>query len=173
MGDSLITIVTVILAAILLFVFPMMTLADRTDDISQVAAQSATVEFVDGVKKTGKITQEDYSRYISDLEATGNTFDIELQIQRLDENASKKSAQAGETVIGENTYYTIYTTQIEETLEKDGTIYLNQGDMFTASAINNNQTIAESLKNFFYRVTGNSGFTINAEHTGLVTVDGQ
>lgn len=174
MGDSLITIITIVLAAILLFVFPMMTLADRTDDISQVAAQSATVKFVDGVRETGKITEKNYDKFIAELEATGNTYDIEMQLQRLDENPGKKTAQASETVIGQSTYYSIYTKQIEEELEAgNGVLYLKQGDMFSASATNNNQTIAEVFKNFFYRVTGNSAFTITAKHTGIVMMDGQ
>lgn len=172
MGDSLITVMTIILAAVLLFIFPMMTLADRTDDISQVAVQSATVQFVDGVRETGKITEKNYNEFISKIEATGNTYDIELKLQRLDENPSKKTAQATETVIGENTYYSIYTTQIEDELV-DGVMYLKQGDMFSASVVNNNQTIAESLKGFFYRVTGNSSHNITGKHTGIVMVNGQ
>ena len=103
MGDSLITVVTILLAAILLFIFPMMTLADRTDDISQIAVQTATVQFVDGVRETGRITDKNYSEFISKIESTGNTYDVELKVQRLDENPSKKTAQATETVIGENT----------------------------------------------------------------------
>lgn len=172
MGDSLITITTVVLAAILLFVFPMMSLADRTDDISQVAVTTATVYFVDSVRETGKITQKEYSEFITKIESTGNTYDIELKIQRLDENPSKKTAQATETIIGENTYYSIYTKQIEDELT-DGVIYLKQGDMFSVKIANNNQTIAEAMKSFFYRVTGNSGSTIVTEHTGIVMVNGQ
>ena len=173
MGDSLITIITVFLAAILLFVFPMMTLADRTDDISQIAAQTATVEFVDGVRKTGRITQNDYDRFIQKIESTGNTFDIEMELQRLDENPSKKTAQASETTIGENVYYSTYTTQIQQEIFSNNTIYLKQGDMFSVKIVNNNQTIAEVLKNFFYKVTGSSRFTITGGHGGIVMVDGQ
>lgn len=172
MGDSLITVVTILLAAILLFIFPMMTLADRTDDISQIAVQTATVQFVDGVRETGKITEKNYSEFISKIESTGNTYDVELKVQRLDENPSKKTAQATETVIGENTYYTIYTKQIEDELVA-GVLYLKEGDIFSTSVVNNNQTVAEVLKNFFYRVTGNSAYTITAEHAGIVMVNGQ
>ena len=39
MGDSVITIVAIVLAAILMFVFPLMTMSDRTDDISQLTVQ--------------------------------------------------------------------------------------------------------------------------------------
>ncbi len=172
MGDSLITIITIILAAILLFVFPMITLADRTDDISQIAVQTATVEFVDGVRETGKITPDAYDDFIETITATGNTYTVDLELRRLDENPSKKSASSNAQTIGENTYYSIYTTQIEDELDS-GIVYLKQGDMFSAGVVNNNQTVAEVLKNFFYKVTGNSGNTITAKHAGVVMVDGQ
>ena len=37
MGDSLITIIAIFLAAILMFLFPLMSLSERTDDISELA----------------------------------------------------------------------------------------------------------------------------------------
>ena len=171
-GDSLITVVAIILAAILLFVFPLITLADRTDDISQVAVQTATVEFVDEVRTTGRLTEDNYYDFIETVNATGNTYSFELELRRLDENPSKKSANANRQIIGENTYYSIYTTQILDELE-EGTVYLKQGDMFTAGVVNTNQTLSEVLKNFFYKITGNSSNTITAKHSGVVTVDGQ
>ena len=45
MGDSLGTIVAIAIAAILMFVFPVMTMADRTDDVSQLTVQTETTEF--------------------------------------------------------------------------------------------------------------------------------
>ena len=66
MGDTLITVVAIFLAAILMFVFPLMSLAERTDDISSLAVQTATNEFVDNVRTTGKLTLEDYDKFISD-----------------------------------------------------------------------------------------------------------
>ena len=33
MGDTLITIISIALAAVLMFVFPLITMSDRTDDI--------------------------------------------------------------------------------------------------------------------------------------------
>ena len=56
MGDSLITVVAIFLAAILMFIFPLMTLAERTDDISSLSVQTSTTEFVDSVRTTGKMT---------------------------------------------------------------------------------------------------------------------
>ena len=51
MGDSLVTIIAIFLAAILMFVFPLMALSERTDDISQLAVQTGTTEFVDNVEQ--------------------------------------------------------------------------------------------------------------------------
>lgn len=58
MGDTLITVVAIALAAILMFVFPLMTMSDRTDDVSKLAVQTATTDFVDDVRTTGKLTME-------------------------------------------------------------------------------------------------------------------
>ena len=67
MGDTLITIVAIFLAALLMFVFPLMTISERNDDIAQMGVQTATVEFVDNVRQTGRIRMEDYDSYIQTL----------------------------------------------------------------------------------------------------------
>ena len=56
MSDTLVTVVAIALAAILMFVFPLMTMSDRTDDVSQLTVDTATTEFVDEIRTTGKIT---------------------------------------------------------------------------------------------------------------------
>ena len=61
MGDSLITIVAIFLAAILMFVFPLMSISERNDDIAQLGIQTAVTEFVDKAASTGKITMDEYS----------------------------------------------------------------------------------------------------------------
>ena len=118
MGDSLITIIAIFLAAILMFVFPLMSLSERTDDISELAVQTATNEFVDNIRTTGKITLADYEKYLQTINATGNSFEIEMKVQQLDENPGVKVTQAEMTKIGENVYYNKYTSQIKEELNK-------------------------------------------------------
>ena len=70
MGDSLITIVAIFLAAVLMFVFPLMSMSERTDDVSELAVQTATTEFVDKVRTTGKLTIDDYDKYVSTISST-------------------------------------------------------------------------------------------------------
>lgn len=172
MGDSLITIIAIFLAAILMFIFPLMSLSERTDDISQLAVQTATNEFVDTIRTTGKITLADYEKYLQTINATGNSFEVEMKVQQLDENPGVKVTQAEMTKIGENVYYTKYTSQVEEELNKSGKMKLKEGDMVSVTVKNTNQTIAQLLRNFFYQVTGNSSQQIAASHGGVVTVNG-
>ncbi len=58
MDDILISIIGIVLAVILMFIFPLMTMADRTDDISQLTAKVLTNEFVDDIRKNGKIEKD-------------------------------------------------------------------------------------------------------------------
>lgn len=171
MGDSLITVIAIFLAAILMFIFPLMAMADRSDDISQLSVQTETTEFVDDVRTTGKLTAAKYQNYVEKISATGNTYDVQLKIQRLDENPGKKTSQVEATKIGENVYYSEYTTQILKDLES-GSVLLKEGDIVTASAKNTNTTMSQELKSFIYKVTGNDQYSISAEHSGIVTTNG-
>ena len=171
MGDSLITIIAIFLAAILMFVFPLMSLSERSDDISQLAVQTATTEYVDKIKTTGKMTLDDYDKFISTLTATGNSFEVEMLVQQLDENPGVKTTQAEATKIGENLYYNKYTSQVEEELNSKGRIILKEGDIVSVTVKNTNKTISQMLRNFFYMVSGNESYQISAQHGGIVMVN--
>ena len=173
MGDSLVTIIAIFLGAILMFVFPLMAVSERTDDISQLSVQTSTTDFVDNGRSTGKLTLDDYDKYIQEITSTGNSFNVEMEVQILDENPGVKTTQAETTKIGENVYYVLYTTQIEEKLYSDpGSITLKEGDRVSVTVKNTNTTIAQILRNAFYRVAGNNTYQIAAQHAGIVTVNG-
>ncbi len=172
MGDSLITIVAIFLAAILMFVFPLMSISERNDDIAQLGIQTAVTEFVDKATSTGKISLDDYSAFVQTLGATGNSYDIELEVKVLDENPGKKTTWAVSDKIGENTYYSLYTSQIEEELEKNGKKVLKEGDVVSVSVKNTNTTISQMLRNFFYTVTGKGTYQVAAQHAAMVKSTG-
>lgn len=172
MGDTLITIIAIALAAVLMFVFPLMTMSDRTDDVSQLTVKTATTEFVDEIRTTGKITPEKYSKFVQNITSTGNTYDVEMEVKVLDENPGKKTTQVTREKIGENVYYSIYTSQIMDKLDKNQTYNLKEGDIVSVNVKNTSQTMSQQLKNFFYTVVGNDTYTIAAEHAGIVTSTG-
>ena len=172
MGDSFTTIIAIFLAAILMFVFPLMSMSERTDDVSQLSVQTSTTEFVDKVRTTGKLTLDDDEKYLSSIVSTGNSFDVQIEIQQLDENPGVKTTQAEMTKIGENLYYNIYTSQIEDKLNTSGKITLKEGDRIAVTVNNTNKTISQTLKNFFYQLAGDDTYQIAAKHAGIVTVNG-
>lgn len=177
MDDILSAIIGIALASIIMFIFPLITMSDRADDISQLTVKIATTEFANNVKKVGKITPNDYNVFIQNIGSTGNTYNVEMEVRVLDENPSRKVVQAppDTTPPTENIYYSVYTSQIQEVLERDeGNEYLlKEGDIFTVNVKNTNQTMSQQLKNFFYKVIGKDTYIIAATGTGLVTTTGK
>ncbi len=173
MSDTFITVIAIALAAVLMFIFPLMTISDRTDDVAQLTVETATTEFVDNIRSTGKITKAKYDEYIETITSTGNTYDVQMEIQIKDENLGKKVSQTQSDKIGENGYYSIYNAQIEPIIERDGVYKCQEGYIVSVSARNTNQTVSQQLKNFFYTVTGNEAYTIAAQHAGIVTANGK
>lgn len=174
MGETLTVVIVIFLAATLMFIFPMMSLAERNDDVAQIEIQSIIEDFVNKVKNVGKITDTDYDQLVADLYSTGNTYDISMELKVLDENPTKKNTglMGEETKIGENVYYSIYTTQILDELEANNVKYMKKGDLLTVSASNSNSTIAQGFKNFFYGLAGTNTYKITGSASGMVTVTG-
>lgn len=168
MGDSLITIVAIFLAAILMFVFPLVAISEMNDSEALAMVQSYTTEFVDGVRAKGKITKEDYDAYIQKLSATGNSYNVEFDVQIADTNPGKKT---GNNKVGDTTYYGVYTTQVENQLEK-GSYPLKEGDFVTVSVKNSNTTISQMIKSVLYSITGNQSYVISAQASGAVVATG-
>lgn len=164
MGDSAVTIIAIFLAAILMFVFPLMTMADKSDDVSQLSIQTATTDFTNKIRTTGYISQDDYDNFVLTLASTGNSYNAEIIVQKLDQNPAKKESGTTKT-IGQNVYYTMYTTQVLDSLP----LSLTEGDIVSVNVQNTNTTIAGQLRNFMYKVTGNSTGNIVAQESGIVT----
>ena len=174
MDDTLTSIIGLAVAVILMFIFPLITMSDRTDDVSQLTVDIATTEFVDDIRESGKITPDRYSKYIESIGSTGNTYNIELEVKILDENPKRKAIELNQTMeTTDNVYYSVYNSQIENELNNGNDYYLKEGDIVTVSAKNTNQTIAQQLKNFFYTVVGRDTYVIGSSHGGLVTATGK
>ena len=96
-----------------------------------------------------------------------------MEFKILDENPGKKSTQTAKDKIGENVYYSVFTSQINEALNSDNAVYyLKEGDIITVTVKNTNLTLSQSLKNFFYTISGNDTYTIAASSGGLILTTG-
>ena len=173
MSDTFITVIAIMLTAVLMLVLPVMTMADRVDTVSKTDIETKTSDFVNEIRTTGKLTSEKYSKFIEEITSTGNTYDVEMEFKILDENPGKKTTQTAKDKIGENVYYSVFTSQISEALNSDSAVYnLKEGDIITVTVKNTNLTLSQSLKNFFYTISGNDTYTIVASSGGLVLTTG-
>ena len=165
MGDTLITIVAIFLAAILMFVFPLSAISEMNDKEALAMVQSYTTEFVDNARGKGKITQDDYDSFIQKLHATGNSYDVEIEVQHADTNVGKKTSNR---LVGDTTYYSTFTSQIVNDLP----YVMNEGDYIVVYVKNNNTTISQMIKGALYSVTGDQSYVISAQASGTVISNG-
>ncbi len=169
MSDTLITVIVIVVAAGLIFVVPLMTMADRFDTTTQAEVEAIVADFVDEIRSTGKITQAKYDKFLQNLDAQGYVFGVEMEVKNIDENPGKKAIQTERDKIGENVYYSEYTTQILEQLgqgqrEKE----LKQGSIVVVTVRNEDLTFGQQMKQFMYRIVGNDTANIVASKAGMV-----
>ena len=175
MSDTLMVVIGIFVAVILIFIFPLMSLSERTNDISQSLIQSATSEFADKVSISGQIKPSDYEAYVQTITATGNTFDVEIEVQHLDENPGKKSVLSATDLIGENVRYSTYTTEILEYMyegESPKPYPLKKGDIVIISFKNTNKTPSESYRTTFYGTTGQGASELSGSASSMVVNTG-
>lgn len=145
MGDSLSTVFTIIIAVIVMFFFPMLDSWERQDDLSYMAVYTATVDFVDAVRNTGKLTRSMYDSFNSQILGTGNTYDIVI------EHRDYKIVPNGEGESG-IVYLNHYTSEIESYLydTEKGEYPMKKGDFFYVSVRNTNKTQATMMEQTTY-----------------------
>jgi len=182
MQNTTSTIIALVLAGVLIFIVPLVTLTGRSDNVTQQKVELIVEEFVTEIMNTGKLTRAKYQDLESELDSTGNnSYSIEIEIKHLDENPGKKTAQANYTKIGENVYYSEFTTQVlkqigiktdnQEPSQSD-TMILKQGDIIYVEVKNTNSTAAQTLKSSFIGFSNEDEYTIKASSSGMVTVNG-
>lgn len=84
MSDSFVTIILILIASVMLFMVPMIAVSHRKDVVSTQTVQVAINEFVDSTRKTGKVTQEEFSNLVQTLETTGETYEVNVNINNID-----------------------------------------------------------------------------------------
>lgn len=148
-NDTLIVIIVIIVSAGLMFVLPLIIISDRVDDVAQVAIQAETDKFVKDVANKGVLTAEEYANFPRKLPSQ-NTYEVEAEIWVLDENPGKKTTQMNSEKVGENEYYIMYESQIENQLfgedgTKNGEIRMMVGWIFVLRVKNITPTKSQEL----------------------------
>lgn len=168
MSDTLMSIIGIMLAVILMFIFPLMVLAGNNDEIAQTIVEIAVSDFVNQVATKGKITRNDYNALIQKLGATGNTYDIQIEVKILDDNPRRVTTTSNPNLSGEYKYYSVYTSTIMYDVNRNSEFLLKNDDYIIVTAKSTNQTMGTLLKNFIYKVIGKGAATIGTSATAVI-----
>ena len=162
MDDTIIAIIGIFVAIILMFVFPIMEMASKNDELSQTIVQVVTSDFANNAARQGKITKFDYDDLVQKLNATGNIYDIQIEVQILDDNPTRTST-GSTSDLKDGKYYSVFTSSIMEKLNgSEGEYILKKDDYIIVTVKNTNVTMATELKNMFYNLIGKETYTIGA-----------
>ena len=164
MDNLLLKVFAAGMAIALMFGVPVMIMAGKTDDAASLYVQKATTEYTTNIRTTGYISQEDYDNFILTLASSVEAYDVEIIVQKLDQNPAKKDSGSS-TAIGQNTYVIKYTTQVLEELPMS----LNEGDIVTVLVKRKSETWSERFMSFVWKVTGNSDKGTVAQESVMVT----
>lgn len=159
MRNTNIATIIIILVILLIFILPIITMKNKIRTISQLDINEISLNFINDIQKTGKITSEKYNKLKKEIEEIGDNFSIELEFRISDKNSKKE-------------YYTLYTIQIEQELEKNNIYNLKEGDLITITVRNTKLSFKEKIKGFIYKLSGNENYDIITSHSGMVTTNG-
>lgn len=157
MEDSLITIFSIILAVLLMFIFPLMDTWERQDDISYMSVYANVVEFVDSARNLGYITDDMYYSFLRSVYSTGNRYQITLEHRNFELVPGFESG----------VYVNTYTNSIINKLNTTGRYDMEAGDYFYVSVKNTNKTQATQIQEVIY-ASPQETFKIGVPYGGMV-----
>lgn len=157
--NSLLKVFAVLIAVLLLYIFPVSAGFDQQDDVSELVVLRATTAFVDAVRDKGYISPTMYNDFIQAIHATGNTFDVQMEHGQKRYDPIYDDPTLPERFRGEYAvhYDTFYNAQILKVLFPDSAAgkddparryRLHVGDTFSVVVRNTNRTNGTILHDF-------------------------
>ena len=164
--EALWKILAFILAVILLFVAPLITLYDRQDAITYSVVFSAVSEFSDVTRELGVVREQNLHQLLGTLSATGNTYDVQL------EHYKKVYVPIYDPAgVFMDDYYTsyegVFNTDIYAVLNSVDSYPMNAGDLFFIQIENTSKTRSQVAKSLLFNISGDYP-TIVVRNGGLV-----
>jgi hypothetical protein len=149
--NSYMKVFSILLAVLLLYLYPIYTAFQQQDDLSELVAMKATTTFVDSVRDKGYISPTMYNDFVEALSVTGLVFDVQIQ------HESKKYVPVYTDVTRPETFQNryelhtdnFYQAQImatlfpEQSVRKDDPLRrykLRIGDTFAVTVANKSRT---------------------------------
>ena len=161
---TLATIIGLFLTAALMFIVPLMIVTTRGDDVAQSTVDAAVSDTVEAVTQKREFTEKEWNDLNSKLANTGNKYDITVEVKHFDENLGKKTAIGTGDLIGENERYSTFISE----KEIESGYKLQKGDIVIITVKNTNKTLAQSIRSFMFKVTGQNSYEIMSTASGIV-----
>ncbi|HAA25091.1 MAG TPA: hypothetical protein DCE11_03075 [Ruminiclostridium sp.] len=155
MDDIFSKITALLLAVVLLYIFPVESMLTRQDEITKVFVFNETARFVDSARNLGYITPLMYTQFLRALSSTGNEYEVFMEHRHLSidpvyiDPVDNTSFQHDFNT-NEKAYYT------EEIIAclfppaavpaKDRYYYMSKGDYFSVYVYNKNKTAAAKVQ---------------------------
>lgn len=157
--------IVAILAFIIVFL-PSYYEAEKSDEICQVKVQNLTTKFADDVRTKGYLTEDMYFSFISQLDSTGNLYDITMEHSHMvvDPEFDDTNTIVGYEEYGVSTYEDEILTIIQD---GKNPYRMTKGDYFSVTLKNRSDTLGDGLEKMLYG-TKTSDITIFATAGGII-----
>lgn len=157
MDNAIWKILAFFLAAVLLFLVPLINLLERQDDAAFTVVFSETNRFVDSARDTGYITPDMYTEFLNRIQATGNTYSVSLKHIKSTVNPVYRQNGAALDFTGE---YEINRVAVSEgdifailfpggavsALDKSRRYEMRAGDLLFVEVKNRGKTMATAIR---------------------------
>ena len=150
-----------ILAVLLLYIYPISESFERQDDVSYVVAFRTVTNFVDSVRNKGYITPTMYNEFHEQLHATGNTYDVQMEHyhKKYDPvyqdnlfDPTQPSTFQGDFQVNDDGFYNeqifkvLFPDNADPKDSKTRRYRMSVGDLFKVTVVNTNRTNATVLR---------------------------
>jgi hypothetical protein len=170
MKDNLSIVITIMVFVLLIVIFPLYNYFERQDDMSYNLVLKTTTNFVDSVLDSGYLDQDMYNKFVNDLAATGNAYDIELEAHKKlitkDANNATQYDEQYEIDYNDDIFEPLNTnsatiTNVNDKTLKKGSYLLNEGDQFYVKLKNSNTTMAGAIFNTIVPTSKKDRISVN------------
>ncbi|WOO36116.1 hypothetical protein R2R35_20300 [Anaerocolumna sp. AGMB13020] len=165
--DAFGKVAAIFAGVILLFIAPLIYMAQKQDSISQLYVTQETIRLTDNIRMSGVLTQNMFNDYIKRIDKTGNLYAVEIL------HAHKRVApvydEITDTVLENvNSYfYNTYEEEIYQAFDEGKDYYFAQGDYISIKVENRNKTMAGRVTSYLSR--GNSSdVSIMVTYGGMI-----
>lgn len=161
--EALSKFIAVIIVVFFVFCVPLMYVSEKNDMVVQSYVTNITTDFVENVRKQGRITQDMYNKFLENLGNTGNVYDIEITHTHTIVNPDYDGDVITTSTYDEH-YYTkeildiIFGGVDEEYIDTYvaagkviGEYRMYKGDYITVTVKNSNVTMATRFRNVIFR----------------------